>query len=49
VDEIRNVLGARVIYVMQKEQLGTGHAVMAAKDWLTDFSGDVVVAVGDGP
>ncbi len=35
--------------VKQREQLGTGHAVLQAKDALAGFSGDVVVVFGDTP
>src|ERR1700688_308308 len=34
---------------VQDPQLGTGHAVLAAKDALADFDGEVLVACGDGP
>ena len=35
--------------VVQAEQLGTGHAVLAARDALGDFEGDVLVLYGDSP
>ena len=35
--------------VWQKEQNGTGHAVMQAKDELEGFDGDVIVLYGDTP
>lgn len=35
--------------VWQKEQLGTGHAVMMANDALSDFDGTTLVALGDVP
>jgi UDP-N-acetylglucosamine diphosphorylase/glucosamine-1-phosphate N-acetyltransferase len=35
--------------VVQKEQLGTGHAVMQAEKLLSGFDGNVVVACGDVP
>jgi bifunctional UDP-N-acetylglucosamine pyrophosphorylase/glucosamine-1-phosphate N-acetyltransferase len=35
--------------VIQKEQLGTGHAVMQAEKLLAGFDGNVVVACGDVP
>jgi len=35
--------------VWQKEQLGTGHAVMQAEPFFKDFSGDVLVLCGDVP
>ncbi len=35
--------------VVQKERLGTGHAVMAAREAIADFDGDVLVVYGDTP
>lgn len=35
--------------VIQSEQLGTGHAVLAARDALGDFDGDVIILYGDTP
>jgi len=35
--------------VVQKEQLGTGHAVRVAKDELAGFKGDIFVLYGDTP
>jgi UDP-N-acetylglucosamine diphosphorylase/glucosamine-1-phosphate N-acetyltransferase len=37
------------VYVEQAEQLGTGHAVMAAADELSGFGGSVLVCYGDMP
>lgn len=37
------------IFAVQTEQLGTGHAVMAARELLEDFDGDVLVCYGDMP
>ncbi len=39
----------QVNFVHQKEQLGTGHAVMQAEPYLKDFSGQVLVLAGDVP
>lgn len=36
-------------WLTQEEQLGTGHAVMTARQWLENFDGDVVVLYGDAP
>jgi len=36
-------------WVIQKEQLGTAHAVMCCKDQLKDFDGETLVLCGDGP
>ena len=38
-----------VSHVLQSERLGTGHAVMMAKDFLTAQGGDVVILCGDAP
>ena len=38
-----------LIFVEQKEQLGTGHAAQQAKLALHDFSGDILVVCGDMP
>lgn len=36
-------------WVVQKEQLGTAHAVLCCKDQLKDFDGQTLVLCGDGP
>ncbi len=36
-------------FVVQREQLGTGHAVLQAKGLLSDFEGDVLILCGDVP
>lgn len=38
-----------VVIAHQSEQLGTGHAVRAARDALANYSGDVIVLYGDTP
>jgi len=38
-----------LIFVEQREQLGTGHAVMQARGTLEDFSGDILILCGDVP
>ena len=38
-----------VDYVVQEPQLGTGHAVMMAEDFLQSYTGDVLVLSGDVP
>ncbi len=47
-DLVARRLGEGAIAV-QDPPLGTGHAVLAAKDALADFSGDVLVVNGDCP
>ncbi|MDD3887481.1 MAG: NTP transferase domain-containing protein [Patescibacteria group bacterium] len=46
---VRDYLKNRVEYVYQKEQLGTGHAVMQAKDLLMHADGYVLISYGDMP
>ena len=41
--------GSGAIFVEQKPQLGTGHAVLQAKDVLTGYSGLTVILCGDVP
>jgi bifunctional UDP-N-acetylglucosamine pyrophosphorylase/glucosamine-1-phosphate N-acetyltransferase len=36
-------------FVLQAEQRGTGHAVMAARDLLDEQSGSLIITAGDGP
>lgn len=38
-----------VSHVLQSERLGTGHAVMMAKDFLKEKGGDVTILCGDAP
>ena len=39
----------KVEFVIQEEQLGTGHAVMQTQKLLSDFNGDVLILYGDVP
>jgi bifunctional UDP-N-acetylglucosamine pyrophosphorylase / glucosamine-1-phosphate N-acetyltransferase len=50
-DLVRQRLGRRpgIAFVEQKEQLGTGHAVMAARGALAGHDGPVLVVTGDSP
>ena len=48
-DSVINAIGSGVNYVWQREQLGTGHAVLMAKEALTGFDGGVLIACGDAP
>ncbi|WP_091742810.1 bifunctional UDP-N-acetylglucosamine diphosphorylase/glucosamine-1-phosphate N-acetyltransferase GlmU [Phenylobacterium immobile] len=47
-DAARKRLGERAV-VIQDPPLGTGHAVLAAREALADFDGDVLVLNGDCP
>ena len=46
---IKLLLNNRVDYIIQDDQKGTGHAVLAAERWLSSFRGSLVVVVGDAP
>ncbi len=48
-DEVREVVGEDVLYVVQEEQLGTGHAVSQARELLERRTDAVVVLYGDMP
>jgi bifunctional UDP-N-acetylglucosamine pyrophosphorylase / glucosamine-1-phosphate N-acetyltransferase len=46
---VQHKLGDGFEFVQQKEQLGTGHAVMQVKPFLQDKSGQTLVMLGDTP
>ena len=48
-EDIMSYFGPSYHYVEQKEQHGTGHAVMAVADDFRNFDGDVLVTFGDMP
>jgi len=48
-DEVKAQLGTRSEYALQEEQLGTGHAVMQAADFLKGKKGTTLVISGDTP
>jgi len=49
-EDVRAAIGdAGVEFVVQAEQLGTGHAVMQAEPLLADHAGPVVITCGDTP
>ncbi len=49
IEEYLQTLDFPVESVYQKERLGTGHAVMMAKDFLSAHDGNVVILNGDAP
>lgn len=49
IEEYVATLPYKVDTVYQAERLGTGHAVMMAKDFLKENEGDVVILCGDAP
>ncbi|MBF0746275.1 bifunctional UDP-N-acetylglucosamine diphosphorylase/glucosamine-1-phosphate N-acetyltransferase GlmU [Gemella sp. 19428wG2_WT2a] len=46
---VKKAVGNRSKFVLQSEQLGTGHAVKMAKDILADKKGTTIVMYGDTP
>lgn len=48
-EEVLKVVGENCDYVLQTEQLGTGHAVIQAKEKLKGYDGDVMILYGDTP
>jgi len=48
-DQVRTHLSDRARFLTQTQQLGTGHAVMTARDLLRDYPGHVYVLAGDTP
>ncbi|MFQ3546544.1 bifunctional UDP-N-acetylglucosamine diphosphorylase/glucosamine-1-phosphate N-acetyltransferase GlmU [Halobacillus rhizosphaerae] len=48
-EKVQEQLGEDSRYVVQEEQLGTGHAVLQADDLLADKEGTTVVVCGDTP
>ncbi|MBS4193427.1 bifunctional UDP-N-acetylglucosamine diphosphorylase/glucosamine-1-phosphate N-acetyltransferase GlmU [Bacillus sp. FJAT-49705] len=46
---VRDQLGDKIEYALQKEQLGTAHAVMQAKEMLDGKEGVTIVVCGDTP
>ncbi|STO31995.1 Bifunctional protein GlmU [Fusobacterium necrogenes] len=48
-EEVLKIVGENCNYVLQNEQLGTGHAVIQAKGKLQNYDGDVMILCGDTP
>lgn len=48
-DQVRGCLTDRVSYAVQEKQLGTGHAVMQAGEYLEGKDGHVIILCGDTP
>ncbi|MEN6566533.1 MAG: bifunctional UDP-N-acetylglucosamine diphosphorylase/glucosamine-1-phosphate N-acetyltransferase GlmU [Veillonellales bacterium] len=47
--QVEEVIGTQAEFVVQEQQLGTGHAVRQAERLLTEFNGTVMVLCGDTP
>jgi len=48
-DAVKESIGDQSEFVIQEEQLGTGHAVLAAEDVLKEKEGTTIVVCGDTP
>ena len=48
-EQVEETLGDRTKYVLQKQQLGTGHAVLQTEPLLKDQEGTTLVVSGDTP
>ncbi len=48
-EQVRQAFAGRARFAAQPEQLGTGHAVLQAREELAGFSGDVLILYGDTP
>jgi bifunctional UDP-N-acetylglucosamine pyrophosphorylase / glucosamine-1-phosphate N-acetyltransferase len=48
-DGVRHLLGERATYVVQAEQLGTGHAALMAQPLLAGQTDQVIITYGDMP
>lgn len=49
-EQVESHLGSEIFTVVQSERLGTGHAVMQAKDWISQHAGgSCLVLCGDAP
>lgn len=48
-DDVKHTLGDQVSYALQKQQLGTGHAVMQTESLLGQSDGETLVVSGDTP
>lgn len=48
-EEVKESIGNKFIYFLQEEQLGTGHAVMQARKYISEKSESVLILCGDAP
>lgn len=48
-DAVREALGEKINLVIQREQFGTGHALLQTEKTLNGFSGSLLVLYGDTP
>ncbi len=48
-EKVEEAVGGAYKFAVQTEQKGTGHAVLAAEEYFTDYDGDVIILFGDMP
>lgn len=48
-DMVKETLGERCGFALQEQQLGTGHAVMQAEDFIRSGEGSTLILTGDAP
>ncbi len=48
-ENVEEALGDRTKYVLQKQQLGTGHAVLQTEELLGNLDGETLIVSGDTP
>ncbi|MGJ0238362.1 bifunctional UDP-N-acetylglucosamine diphosphorylase/glucosamine-1-phosphate N-acetyltransferase GlmU [Novosphingobium fluoreni] len=48
-DQLETTLAGRAVIALQEPQLGTGHAVLQARQALEAFTGDILILYGDVP
>ncbi len=48
-DQLETALAGRAVIALQEPQLGTGHAVLQARQALEAFTGDILILYGDVP
>lgn len=49
INEIKKVVKRNTGFAIQEEQLGTADALLSAKKYIENFTGDLIVTVGDNP
>jgi bifunctional UDP-N-acetylglucosamine pyrophosphorylase / glucosamine-1-phosphate N-acetyltransferase len=49
IDYVNSLNQANIVFVEQKEQLGTGHAVAKAEPEFSSYTGDIIILAGDVP
>lgn len=48
-EKVEEAVGGAYKFAVQAEQKGTGHAVLSAEEYFTDYDGDVIILFGDMP